>query len=106
MVALTKAKITEQLFLKLGINKRKVKQLVELFFEEIKIALEKGHHVKLSRFGNFQLRDKNERPGRNPKTGKEIPVSARRVVTFHAGQKLRDKVEAYSKETSARKDDY
>lgn len=101
MTALTKAKIAEQLFLELGINKRKVKQLVDAFFEEIKSALEKGHHVKLSGFGNFQLRDKSERPGRNPKTGEEIPVSARRVVTFHAGQKLRDKVEAHNKKIAA-----
>ena len=67
-----------------------------MFFEEIRIALEAGHHVKLSGFGNFNLRDKNQRPGRNPKTGEEIPITARRVVTFHPGQKLKARVEAYA----------
>ena len=69
---------------------------VELFFEEIRGALEEGHDVKLSGFGNFILRTKNERPGRNPKTGEEIPITARRVVTFRPGQKLKARVEAYA----------
>jgi integration host factor subunit alpha len=68
---------------------------VDAFFEAIKTALEGGENVKLSGFGNFQLREKNQRPGRNPKTGEEIPISARRVVTFRPGQKLRARVEAY-----------
>ena len=67
--------------------------MVEAFFEEIRNALEAGDGVKLSGFGNFQLRDKPQRPGRNPKTGEEIPISARRVVTFHASQKLKVEVE-------------
>jgi integration host factor subunit alpha len=67
-----------------------------MFFEEVRGALERGEQVKLSGFGNFNLREKNERPGRNPKTGEEIPISARRVVTFHPGQKLKARVEAYA----------
>jgi len=95
-MALTKADMAEKLFEELGLNKREAKELVELFFEEIRGALEAGQQVKLSGFGNFDLRDKNERPGRNPKTGEEIPISARRVVTFRPGQKLKARVEAYA----------
>lgn len=95
MGALTKADLAERLHLDLGLNKREAKDLVEDFFEEIKHALEQGRNVKLSGFGNFLLRDKSERPGRNPKTGEEIPISARRVVTFRPGQKLRARVETY-----------
>lgn len=98
MTALTKACIAERLFLEVGLNKHEAKDLVDIFFEEIRVALEKGHHVKLSGFGNFCLRDKSARPGRNPKTGEEIAVSARRVVTFRPGQKLKGKVESYKKE--------
>ncbi|MED5525513.1 integration host factor subunit alpha [Gallaecimonas pentaromativorans] len=92
-MALTKAEMAEHLFTKLGINKRVAKDLVESFFEEIRQALENGEQVKLSGFGNFELRDKNQRPGRNPKTGEDIPISARRVVTFRPGQKLKSRVE-------------
>lgn len=88
--------MVENLFQELGLNKREAKELVEMFFEEIRIALETGDHVKLSGFGNFMLRDKKQRPGRNPKTGKPIPVSARRVVTFRPGQKLKQRVESYA----------
>jgi integration host factor subunit alpha len=95
-MALTKADMAERLFEELGLNKREAKELVEQFFEEIRAALEKGRQVKLSGFGNFDLREKNERPGRNPKTGEEIPISARRVVTFRSGQKLKARVEAYA----------
>lgn len=95
-MALTKADMAEKLFEELGLNKREAKELVELFFEEIRAALENGRQVKLSGFGNFDLREKNERPGRNPKTGEEIPISARRVVTFRSGQKLKARVEAYA----------
>jgi integration host factor subunit alpha len=94
-MALTKAEMAERLFEELGLNKREAKEIVEQFFEEIRGALEQGHQVKLSGFGNFDLRDKNERPGRNPKTGEEIPITARRVVTFRPGQKLKSRVEAY-----------
>jgi integration host factor subunit alpha len=94
-MSLTKADIADQLFDEVGLNKREAKEFVDSFFESVRIALEGGENVKLSGFGNFQLRDKNQRPGRNPKTGEEIPISARRVVTFRPGQKLRARVEAY-----------
>ncbi len=96
MAALTKADMAEKLYDELGLNKREAKEIVEMFFEEIRTALESGNQVKLSGFGNFDLRDKNQRPGRNPKTGEEIPISARRVVTFRPGQKLKARVEAYA----------
>lgn len=95
-MALTKADIAEKLFEDLGLNKREAKEIVELFFEEIKGALETGEQVKLSGFGKFELRDKSGRPGRNPKTGEEIPITPRRVVTFRTGQKLKARVEAYA----------
>jgi integration host factor subunit alpha len=95
-MALTKADMAERLFEEVGLNKREAKELVECFYEEIRCALEEGKPVKLSGFGNFDLRDKNQRPGRNPKTGEEIPISARRVVTFRPGQKLKARVEAYA----------
>ncbi|MDB5775423.1 MAG: integration host factor subunit alpha [Herbaspirillum sp.] len=90
---LTKAELAELLFEHVGLNKREAKDMVETFFDEIRDALERGEAVKLSSFGNFQLRDKPQRPGRNPKTGEEIPITARRVVTFHASQKLKEMVE-------------
>jgi integration host factor subunit alpha len=93
VMTLTKAELADLLFEKVGLNKREAKDMVEAFFEEIRGALERGESVKLSGFGNFQLRDKPQRPGRNPKTGEEIPISARRVVTFHASQKLKAMVE-------------
>ena len=92
-MALTKADMAEMLFTKLGVNKKLAKEMVESFFEEIRQSLEDGEQVKLSGFGNFDLRDKNERPGRNPKTGEDIPISSRRVVTFRPGQKLKARVE-------------
>jgi len=93
--ALTKADLAADISQDLGLNKREAKDLVEMFLEEVVISLEQGESVKLSGFGNFELRDKGERPGRNPKTGEEIPISARRVVTFHPGQKLRARVSSY-----------
>ena len=93
MSALTKSEMADKLFEELGPNKREAKELVEQFFEEIRICLENNEQVKLSGFGNFDLRDKRQRPGRNPKTGEAIPISARRVVTFRPGQKLKAKVE-------------
>lgn len=93
--ALTKADLAEKLHEDLGFNKREAKELVEAFFEEIRIALVSNEQVKLSGFGNFELRDKKQRPGRNPKTGEEIPITARRVVTFKPGQKLKTRVESY-----------
>ena len=94
-MSLTKADIADCLFNEVGLNKREAKEFVDAYFEIIREALENGENVKLSGFGNFQLREKNQRPGRNPKTGEEIPISARRVVTFRPGQKLRARVEAY-----------
>jgi integration host factor subunit alpha len=93
---LTKAELAELLFEQVGLNKREAKDMVETFFDEIRDSLERGEAVKLSGFGNFQLRDKPQRPGRNPKTGEEIPITARRVVTFHASQKLKEMVEMAS----------
>lgn len=95
-MALTKADMAAKLFEELGLNKREAKEMVEMFFEEVRQSLEEGRQVKLSGFGNFDLREKKQRPGRNPKTGKEIPISARRVVTFRPGQKLKARVEAYA----------
>lgn len=95
-MAVTKADLAEALNNELGLNKREAKDLVEQFFEEIRQALEEGNNVKLSGFGNFALRHKDERPGRNPKTGEEIPISARRVVTFRPGQKLRARIETHA----------
>jgi len=92
-MTLTKADLADMLFEQVGLNKREAKDMVEAFFEEIREALEAGESVKLSGFGNFELRQKSERPGRNPKTGEEIPITARRVVTFHASQKLKTRVE-------------
>ena len=97
-MALTKAEMSEHLFEKLGLSKRDAKDLVEIFFEEVRRALENGEQVKLSGFGNFDLRDKNQRPGRNPKTGEDIPITARRVVTFRPGQKLKARVDAFKGE--------
>jgi len=92
-MTLTKAELSEVLFEKVGLNKQEAKEFVEEFFEEIRVALERGESVKLSGFGNFNLRDKPSRPGRNPKTGQEVAIDARRVVTFHASHKLKELVE-------------
>lgn len=99
MTTLTKAEVSDILFENLGLNKRESKDMVEAFFTEIADTLTAGQWVKLSGFGNFQLRDKPQRPGRNPKTGEEIPISARRVVTFHPSQKLKDEVELIQKKS-------
>ena len=93
-MTLTKAELAELIFQQVGLNKREAKDIVESFFDEIRLALERGENVKLSGFGNLQCREKSQRPGRNPKTGEEMPISARRVVTFHASQKLKALVEA------------
>ena len=92
-MALTKAEVAEHLYEKVGLSKRDSKNMVEVFFEEIRETLESGEQVKLSGFGNFDLRVKSERPGRNPKTGEDIPILARKVVTFRPGQKLKSRVE-------------
>lgn len=95
MSSLTKADMAERLNEELGLNKREAKDIVESFFNEIRHSLASNQQVKLSGFGNFDLRDKSQRPGRNPKTGEEVPISARRVVTFRPGQKLKDRVDNY-----------
>lgn len=97
MNALSKAMIADKLCGELGLQKPEAKKMVEDFFETIRNSLENGEHVKLSGFGNFTLRDKPQRPGRNPKTGEEIPVIARRVVTFKPGLKLKTKIEERGK---------
>jgi integration host factor subunit alpha len=97
MTALTKQDLSERLCSDYGLSNRAAKQLVEVFFESIRQSLENNYEVKLSSFGNFDLKNKNPRPGRNPKTGEEVPISARRVVTFKAGQKLKQRVEAHNK---------
>lgn len=91
-MTVTKMELANTLFDELGLNKREAKEFVELFFEEIRFALESGDNVKFSGFGSFSVRDKPQRPGRNPKTGEEIPVSARRVVTYKTSQKIKDRV--------------
>ncbi len=95
-MSLTKVDMAESLFNELGLNKREARELVDLIFEELVACLAVGEPVKLSGFGNFDLRDKKERPGRNPKTGEKIPVAARRVVTFRPGNKLKARVDAYA----------
>ena len=96
MGALTKADLAEMLFDELGLNKREAKEVVEMFYAEIVNALENNDSVKLSGFGNFDLRDKKSRPGRNPKTGEDVAISARRVVNFKPGQKLKKRVEMHA----------
>ena len=95
-MSLTKADMAESLFNELGLNKNEARELVNLYFEELTASLAVGENVRLSGFGRFDLRDKNERPGRNPKTGEKVPITARRVVTFRAGNKLRARVETYA----------
>jgi integration host factor subunit alpha len=92
-MTLTKAELTDNLSNKLGLSKPEAKQFIDLLFEELRLSLSQGKEVKLSGFGNFAVRDKNSRPGRNPRTGKEVEVTARRVVTFHPGQRLKESIE-------------
>jgi len=90
---LTKAELADLLFERLGLNKRESKDMVEAFFEIIHATLVTGEDVKLSSFGNFNIRRKAPRPGRNPRTGEAIPIKARNVVTFHASHKLKGVVQ-------------
>ena len=94
-MTITKDSLVEMIHNEVGLNKREAKELIECFFEQIKKALENGNDIKLSGFGNFVLRNKSPRPGRNPKTGEEVTISERRVVTFKSGLKLKSKLEAY-----------
>lgn len=93
MPALTKAQLAELLFERIGLNKRESKDMVDAFFDLIADSLVQGDDVKISGFGNFQIRAKAPRPGRNPRTGETIPIQARRVVTFHAGYKLKEQIQ-------------
>ena len=95
-MALTKADLAEKLYDEIGLNKRESKEFVESFFNELNNTLGNGEEIKLTGFGNFSLRAKSERIVRNPKTGEEKLISARRVVTFKVGQKLKSRVEAYT----------
>ncbi len=95
-MALTKADMAESLFNEMGLNKREARELVDLYFHQLVACLAVGEQIKLSGFGNFYLRDKKERPGRNPKTGEKVLITARRVVTFRPGQKLQARVNAYA----------
>ncbi|PNS07643.1 integration host factor subunit alpha [Solilutibacter silvestris] len=95
-MALTKAELADRLHEEVGLNKRESKEFVDAFFSSLSDALSDGRQVKMSGFGNFDLRRKNERPGRNPKTGVEIPITARTVVTFKPGQKLKERVEGHA----------
>ncbi len=88
--------MAESLFKELGLSRTEARELLESFFEELIASLAIGKQVKLSGFGNFDLRDKKERPGRNPKTGEKVMISARRVVTFRPGDKLKARMEAYT----------
>ena len=97
-MTLTKSDIVDNLNDEIGLNKREAKELVEMLFDDIKNLLSEGHDVKLSGFGNFQLKDKSSRPGRNPRTGEDVEISARRVVTFKSGQKLKESVKTLTNE--------
>jgi integration host factor subunit alpha len=92
-MALTRADIADRLIIKQGLPKTTAQEFVDSFFEQIASTLESGEIVKLTGFGNFELKVKNARPGRNPKTGKEVTISSRRVTTFRAGQKLRNRID-------------
>lgn len=91
--ALTKAQLSELLFEQIGLNKREAKDMVDAFFDLVSDNLVRGNDVKISGFGNFQIRTKAPRPGRNPRTGEAIPIEARRVVTFHASHKLKEQIQ-------------
>lgn len=95
--ALTKAKLAELLFEQIGLNKRESKDMVDAFFDQVAASLVSGQDVKITGFGNFQIRTKSPRPGRNPRTGEMVPIEARRVVTFHAGQKLKAQIQDNSR---------
>jgi integration host factor subunit alpha len=92
--ALTKAQLSDMLFEQIGLNKRESKDMIDAFFDLIAQRLVDGEDVKISGFGNFQIRTKAPRPGRNPRTGEAIPIEARRVVTFHASHKLKDVIQS------------
>lgn len=96
--ALTKAQLADLLFEQIGLNKRESKDMIDAFFDLIAQSLVEGTDVKISSFGNFQIRTKAPRPGRNPRTGEAIPIEARRAVTFHASHKLKEQIQGDSQE--------
>ena len=98
-MTLTKSDIVKNLHDRIGLNKREAKELVDSFFENIKRLLSQGHDVKISGFGNFQLNNKSSRPGRNPRTGEDVVITARKVVTFKSGQKLKESVKKLTNES-------
>ena len=98
-MALTKFDIVNSLNDEIGLNKREAKELVDSFFDNIKRLLSQGQEVKLSGFGNFQLKNKSSRPGRNPRTGDDVEITARRVVTFKSGQKLKESMKKLTNES-------
>ena len=98
-MTLTKSDIVKQLNDEIGLNKREAKELVDSFFDNIKETLSQGHEVKLSGFGNFQLKNKSSRPGRNPRTGEDVEITARRVVTFKSGQRLKESMKTLTNES-------
>ena len=95
--ALTKAHLADLLFDQIGLNKRESKDMIDSFFDLVSDSLVEGTDVKISGFGNFQIRTKAPRPGRNPRTGESVPIEARRVVTFHASHKLKDQIQGNGK---------
>jgi integration host factor subunit alpha len=99
-LTLTKADLSKHLDEEIGLTNREAKEIVDLFFQYVSDSLINGKQVKISGFGNYTLHDKRERPGRNPRTGEEVPVTARRVVTFHCGQKLKARVEKQTSKES------
>ena len=98
-MALTKFDIVNSLNDEIGLNKREAKELVDSFFDNIKRLLSQGQEIKLSGFGNFQLKNKSSRPGRNPRTGEDVEITARRVVTFKSGQKLKESMKTLTNES-------
>ncbi len=98
-MALTKFDIVKNLNDEIGLNKREAKELVDSFFDNIKRLLSQGQEIKLSGFGNFQLKNKSSRPGRNPRTGEDVEITARRVVTFKSGQKLKESMKKLTNES-------
>ena len=98
-MALTKFDIVKNLNDEIGLNKREAKELVDSFFDNIKRLLSQGQEIKLSGFGNFQLKNKSSRPGRNPRTGDDVEITARRVVTFKSGQKLKESMKKLTNES-------
>jgi integration host factor subunit alpha len=99
--ALTKAQLSDLLFEQIGLNKRESKDMIDAFFDLVSGSLVDGNDVKISGFGNFQIRTKAPRPGRNPRTGESIPIEARRVVTFHASHKLKEQIQEESRQPPA-----